>query len=65
MKTELKQLLNITTDLHGFWLINHQELIEHQLKSDLQKFGFSEMTLKLKNPEYCTPLYHSIRSQKT
>ncbi len=38
-KTKLDQLLNISISQHGYWLVNHREVIEDDLKDLLNRFG--------------------------
>jgi len=64
--SELEKLLRSTTGQHGYWLINHQNIVEETLIAGLKQFGLSEMVKKLDNwrSDYVNQLYKRIEATK-
>ena len=64
--TNYQQLLNISTGQHGFWLVNHSEIIESDLKDLLRRFGLTvaaSILNEIDNP-IVKNLYKKIRIAK-
>lgn len=62
LKLQLNELLNSTIGQHGFWLKNHREVIEEDLKSGIVSFGLRKMVKRLDDwqSDYVKSLYKKI-----
>ena len=60
------QLLQDTSSQHGFWLINHKEVILEWLESTLNLYGYSASKVLLNNldSQLVTNIYTRIREVK-
>lgn len=66
LELQLNDLLESSTGQHGYWLVNHREVIEEDLKSGIVTFGLGKMAEKLddyKSP-YVRNLYKKIEASK-
>lgn len=60
LEYQLEDLLNASISGHGFWLVNHREIIEEDLKSGIVRFGVRRMLEKLDDEEFYRPIYAKI-----
>ena len=62
LDTQLNELLKSTVSQHGYWLINHSDIIEADLKSGIVRYGLSKMIDMLDDHEspYINNLYEKI-----
>lgn len=63
LEHQLNQLLESTISQHGYWLKNHREIIEEDLKSGIVSFGLKKMIERLDDYQspYVKNLYKKIK----
>lgn len=63
---QLETLLNYSISQHGYWLKNHREAIEDDLKSGIVRFGLRGMQQRLDDyrGKDCLYLYKKIEASK-
>lgn len=66
LRQQLEELLEFSISQHGFWLINHREIIEEDLKSGIVSYGLKGMQQRLTDYQspYVKHLYKKIREGK-
>lgn len=64
---KVARLLDITSSQHGFWLINHAELIADELLDGINKHGMAAMVAELNDYRgvYTAALYRKIKAYRS
>lgn len=66
LEHQLDELLESSTGQHGYWLVNHKEIIQEDLKSGIVTVGLRKMTEKLDDykSDYVNGLYKKIEESR-
>lgn len=66
LEQQFDELLDSTISQHGYWLINHSEVIESNLKSGIVTHGLKKMIVLLNdiNSQGVKHLYKMIEQSK-
>lgn len=62
----VQTLLERTVSTHGFWLINHADIVSNELLAGLERRGMAEMVGERKDwrGDYTSGLYRKIANER-